>query len=348
MPRYIASLRVLRGLLLAVVCLTPAAGGAAERPRLAVLTDIGGDPDDQQSMIRLMVYANELEIELLVATAAGTRGELKASITRPDLIRRIVDAYAEVLPNLQRHDAGWPAPESLRARVISGNHLRGREHVGAGHDTAASRALIERIDAGTPERPLNISVWGGQTDLAQALWRVKHDRGTAGFAAFARRFRVYDIADQDGIADWMRGEFPGMFYILAMAPAGRDRREGVFRGMYLTGDESLTSLAWIDEHVRRRGPLGALYPVKTWTAPNPHGVMKEGDTPSWFFFLTSGGNDPRDPSKPGWGGQFVRQSDGWFRDRPAEGQADPRHSVSRWRPDFQRDFATRMAWCVPE
>ena len=56
---------------------------------------------------------------------------------------------------------------------------------------------------------MNITIWGGQTDLAQALWRVKHDRGTAGFAAFARKLRVYDIGDQDGIADWMRGEFPG-------------------------------------------------------------------------------------------------------------------------------------------
>ena len=33
---------------------------AAERPRLCVLTDIGGDPDDTQSMVRLMVYANEI------------------------------------------------------------------------------------------------------------------------------------------------------------------------------------------------------------------------------------------------------------------------------------------------
>ncbi|MCU0870890.1 MAG: DUF1593 domain-containing protein [Pirellulaceae bacterium] len=45
---------------------------AAERPRLAVLTDIGGDPDDQQSLVRLMVYANEFEIEALVASASGT------------------------------------------------------------------------------------------------------------------------------------------------------------------------------------------------------------------------------------------------------------------------------------
>ena len=27
---------------------------------------------------------------------------------------------------------------------------------------------------------------------------------------------------------------------------------------------------------------------------------------------------------------------------------DPRETVSRWRPDFQRDFARRMAWCVAE
>ena len=49
-------------LLLALFVFT-ATLGAAERPRLCVLTDIGGDPDDQQSMIRLMVYANEFEIE---------------------------------------------------------------------------------------------------------------------------------------------------------------------------------------------------------------------------------------------------------------------------------------------
>jgi hypothetical protein len=75
--------------------------------------------------------------------------------------------------------------------------------------------------------------------------------------------------------------------------------------------------------------------------------MKEGDTPSWFFFLPLGGNDPADPAKPGWGGQFVRERDGWFRDPPAGAGMDPRESVSRWRPDFQRDFATRMRWCVP-
>ncbi|MEQ2007158.1 MAG: DUF1593 domain-containing protein [Limisphaerales bacterium] len=320
---------------------------AAERPRLAVLSDIGGDPDDQQSLIRLMVYANEFELELLVATAAGTRGELKEAVTRPDLIRQIVDAYGQVLPNLQRHMTGWPDADALRQRVKSGNPQRGREHIGADKDTEGSRAIVERVDAGTPARPLNIAIWGGQTDFAQALWRVKNDRGGAGLAAFAQRLRVYDINDQDGIADWLRGEFRGLFYILASAPRSRDKREGTYRGMYLTGDQSLTSRAWIDEHVRSKGPLGAMYPVKTWTAPNPHSCLKEGDTPSWFFFLPLGGNNPNDPAQPGWGGQFAKQPDGWYRDLPVKEGFDPRSAVSRWRPDFQRDFARRMTWCLP-
>ena len=325
---------------------TTAVAGAASslRPRLAVLTDIGGDPDDQQSLVRLMVYANAFEIEALIATASGTRGELQEAVTRPELIREAVDAYAQVRANLVRHADGWPTGAQLHAAIRSGNPRRERAHIGDGHDTEGSRLLIERVDAGTPDHPLNISIWGGQTDVAQALWRVRRDRGEVGYRAFVARLRVYEVNDQDGLADWMRAEFPGLRYILSTRPPGEDRRLGTYRGMYLTGDESLTSRAWVETHVRSTGPLGALYPVKTWTAPNPHGCLKEGDTPSWFFFLPAGGNDPDDPSRPGWGGEYRRDADGWWVDLPSTERFDPRTTVSRWRPAFQADFARRMAW----
>jgi hypothetical protein len=319
---------------------------AAERPRLAILTDIGGDPDDQQSMVRLLVYANEFEIEALLASASGTPGELKDSITRPDLILEIINAYEKVLPDLKKYASGWPEADALRGRVKSGNPYRGRKYIGAGHDTEASRELARLVDLGSPQRPLNVAIWGGQTDLAQALWSAKHDRSAEAYDAFVRRIRIYDIADQDGLADWIFEEFPGLHYILAKAPAGRDKREGTFRGMYLTGDEMLTSRAWVEKHVRSQGPLGALYPTRTWTAPNKHGCLKEGDTPSWFFFLPLGGNDPDDPSRPGWGGRFEKGPDGRYRDLPAVDGFDPRTTVSRWRPVFQADFARRMKWCV--
>ncbi len=321
---------------------------AADRPRLLVLTDIGGDPDDTQSLIRLMVYANEFEIEGLVASAAGTPGELKVAITKPELIREIVTAYGQVRPQLAKHAKGWPATVDLLRTIKTGNPQRGLAAIGERFDTEGSRWIIARVDAGSVERPLHITIWGGQTDLAQALWRVRQDRGAAGFAAFVQRLRVYDIGDQDKIADWMHGEFPGMYYVLARPPAGADRRKATYRGMYLGGDESLTSRAWIEQNIRSKGPLGELYPTKTWTAPNPHACLKEGDTPSWFFFLPRGGNDPRDPAKPGWGGQYRKSDDGWYRDLAATDTFDPRETVSRWRPAFQADFAQRMAWCVAE
>lgn len=330
----------------ALLAAAPRTAQMEQRPRLAILTDIGGDPDDQQSLVRLLMYANEFRLEALLASASGTPGELQRSITRPELIRETIHAYGQVRDNLLKHAKGWPTAQQLQSAVKSGNPQRGRKQIGAGHDTEGSRFLVEQIDAGSQQDPLNISIWGGQTDLAQALWRVKQDRGAPGWREFAAKLRVFDISDQDGIADWLRDEFRGLHYILAKAPPGRDKREGAYRGMYLTGDESLTSRDWVERNVVSSGPLGALYPLKTWTAPNRHACLKEGDTPSWFFFLPGGGNDPRDPTKPGWGGQYQRQADGWYRDLPAREGFDPRETVSRWRPDFQRDFARRLRWCA--
>jgi hypothetical protein len=308
-----------------------------------VTTDIGGDPDDQQSLIRLMVYANAFRLEGFVASAAGVPGELAVPIVRPDLVHAILDGYAKVLPLLEQHESGWPPAEDLRARVHPGNPQRGLSAIGSEHDTAGSNWIIARVDAATPEDPLNLSIWGGQTDFAQALWRVRENRGPRGLADFTRRLRVYDVMDQDGIADWIHDEFPGLFYILSRAAPGEDKRLATFRGMYLTGDETLTSAAWVQEHVLSASPLGALYPIRTWTAPNPHRCIKEGDTPSWFFFLPAGGNSPDDPTQPGWGGRFVLREDGRYSDPPPT-DGDPRLNVSRWRPAFQADFARRMAW----
>jgi hypothetical protein len=77
---------------------------------------------------------------------------------------------------------------------------------------------------------------GRQTDLAQALWRVRHDRGVSGLARFVQRFRAYDIGDQDGIARWTR--VPGMFYILSRPPGIGVRH---LSRHVSGGDESLTS-----------------------------------------------------------------------------------------------------------
>ena len=137
----------------------------SDRPRLLVLTDIGGDPDDQQSLIRLLLYANEFELEGLIASASGTPGELKDKVTKPELIREIVEAYGKVRPNLIRHAPGYPIAEQLLAQVKVGNRNRGREAVGEGQDTEGSGWIIAAADR-PASGPLHISIWGGQTDLA--------------------------------------------------------------------------------------------------------------------------------------------------------------------------------------
>ena len=335
-------------LLLAILLGVTPLSLAVEKPRLIVLTDIGGDPDDQQSMIRLMHYANEFEIEGLIASAAGTPGELKKEIVRPELIREIVEAYSKVQPNLRLHDPAFPEAKTLLARIKSGNSKRGVKTLGEEHDTEGSRWIIAAVDRDDP-RPVNVCVWGGSTDLAQALWRVRKDRAPEQLKAFLAKLRVYDISHQDDTGPWINENFPDLFYVLSKAPEGKDKRTGGYRGMYLGGDESLTSRKWVDANVRiGRGPLGALYPTRTWTAPNPNATLKEGDTPSWFYFLPTGLGDPAHPEWGSWGGRFRHEKGGLYRDAAdTVGKVtDARTTVSRWRHAFQNDFAARTQWCV--
>jgi Protein of unknown function (DUF1593) len=321
---------------------------AYAKPRLLVLTDIGGDPDDQQSMIRLMTYANEFEIEGLIASATNTSAERKQSGIRPDLIREIVESYGKVRPNLLLHRPDYPPAGQLLDRIKSGNPRRGLKNLGAGYDTEGSRWITTIVDRDDP-RPLNITIWGGSTDLAQALWRARNDRNAEELKHFVGKLRVHAIGHQDTTGPWIVEQFPDLFYILSKAADKHDMREGAYRGMYLGGDESLTARAWVDARVRKdHGPLGALYPTKTWTAPNPHGCLKEGDTPSWLYFLSTGLSDPAHPDWGGWGGRFRSAGHGLFRDAADTigTVTDARATIWRWRPAFQADFAARMAWCV--
>ena len=336
---------------LAIACVVvfgaqPAA--SAEKPRLVVLTDIGGDPDDQQSMIRLMLYSNEFDIEGLIASSAGTTGELKDEVVKPELIRQIVEAYGKVRENLVLHEPAFPTKQKLMDRVKSGNPHRGVRSLGNEHDTEGSRWIIEAADRADP-RPLNIAIWGGSTELAQALWRVRHDHGDVGLARFIAKLRVHAINHQDDTGPWIIENFPDLFYVLGRQPEGHDKRESAYRGMYLGGDESLTSREWVDSHVRLgHGPLGAMYPTQTWTEPNPHGTLKEGDTPSWFYFLPNGLSDPSHPEWGGWGGRFRYERGGLYRDATdtVGTVTDARATVWRWRSAFQADFQARMDWCV--
>ena len=70
--------------ILVLIFALASAAGAQEKSRVFVLTDISNEPDDEESLVRFLVYANEFDVEGLVAT---TSTWLKTK-TREDLIRR--------------------------------------------------------------------------------------------------------------------------------------------------------------------------------------------------------------------------------------------------------------------
>jgi hypothetical protein len=314
------------------------------RRRVLVLTDMGNEPDDSQSMVRFLLYTNEFDVEGLVATSST---HLKDR-TNPQMIAERVEAYGEVRDNLLMHADGYPTEEFLRERIKSGRPEFGMKGVGEGKDSEGSDWIIAVVDRDDP-RPVWVTVWGGANTLAQALWKVKHDRSPEEVERFVGKLRVYTISDQDDAGPWLRQNFPGLFYIVS---PGGDYAKATWSGISgekqykFTGpDFSLVSNDWIDEHVQHgHGPLGKLYPDTAY--------IMEGDTPSFLYLIPNGLNAPEHPEWGGWGGRYEKKG-GFYTDTAdtvtgADGKTytTGQATVWRWREAYQNDFAARMDWCV--
>ncbi len=154
----------MRRLAIGILLVWAAAAAVPSKPRVIVLTDITNEPDDEQSMVRFLVYSNEYDVEGLIAT---TSIWLKDRV-RPDRIRRLVETYRKVRDNLQIHAEGYPPAEQLLSVIKAGIPEFGMGGVGEGKSSPGSRHIIEVVDRDDP-RPVWISVWGGANCLAQAL-----------------------------------------------------------------------------------------------------------------------------------------------------------------------------------
>ena len=342
--------------ILGVLSSDVAFGQSDGKPRLIVLTDISslsqgeGEPDDGQSLIRLMLYSNELDLEGLIATSNLRHGQR----TRPDLIKKVVDTYGEVQPNLVLHDKAYPSVDQLSAIIKQGQAVAGpkipvEESVGKTKDTEGSNWIINAVDKKDP-RPIWVAIWGGSADLAQALWKVKATRTPDELKEFVKKLRVHFVYDQDMTGPWIRAEFPELYCIF--------RHHGI-RGMYRGGDSTLVRTPWVETNIRNHGALGNLYvnyqggDIWRRQLGRVNGI-KEGDTPSFLYLLTNGLNSPENPQLGNWGGRFKKdstRSNLWVEaiDSIADYKSDmdPRMAaLYRWRSAWQADFAARLDWCV--
>lgn len=343
-----------------------------QKHRVFILTDIEADPDDTQSLVRLLLYSNVLDIEGLVAT---TSVHQKQRVV-PESILRVLDAYEKVRPNLLLHEDGFPPAIDLRARTFEGQPGYGMEAVGVGKESEGS-ILLERAILKEDPRPLWICVWGGPNTLAQALHSLSDRISTQDLAKLITKLRVYTISDQDDSAHWLRKNFPELFYIVSPGGYGAATWTGIntaIKGI----DNSTISNKWLAENIQQEhGPLGACYPDVAYGM--------EGDTPTFLGLIPNGLNDLEYPSWGGWGGRYelkippVESTDPkgfnggvpvpqetrpiWtntndkFHPRVNRefGQAtgpieqsfdDCWVTIWRWRDEFQNDFAARMDWCT--
>src|SRR5215472_4546409 len=184
-----------------------AADSFSGKPRVVIISDIGNEPDDQMSFVRLLMYSNQLDLEAMVATTSTWQ----KTASHPETMHTIIQTYGQVRENLLLHAQGWPTAEFLDQRVYPGQPAYGMAATGEGKSSQGSSALIRAIERDDP-RPLWICIWGGANTLAQALMDLRADKGTA-TRALISRLRVYSISDQDDAGPWIRHEFPELFYI---------------------------------------------------------------------------------------------------------------------------------------
>jgi len=248
------------------------------RQRVIVSSDIGGtDFDDFQSFVHLLVYADAVDLDGMIASPYGPARNRKENILK------IIDRYAVDYPNLKSYSDRYPTPDALRAITKQGG-TDSADLRGFGERTEGSDWIIRCAHRDDP-RPLWLLVWGGIDDLAQAL----HDD-----PSIKAKLHVYFIGGPNKkwsatAYDYIARHHPDLWIIEANATY-----RGWFAGGNQTGD--LDNAAFVTTHLKGHGALGDYFAS---IAPK----VKMGDTPSLAYLL---GATPENPASDSWGGRFVR------------------------------------------
>jgi hypothetical protein len=279
-------------LFLCLVSTDTALGQSPEnvRPRVLVSTDIGGtDPDDNQSMIHLLMYNDLFDLEGLVSSPSFGQGSKEE-------ILRMIDLYEQDYPQLLAHNGSLRKPSALRELCKQGR--RGLSpYKGYGEPTEGSNWIV-RCARKPSDRPLWVLVWGTTEDLAQAL----HDAPD-----IAEKIRVYYIGGPNkkwgsNSYAYIARNFPNLWII---------ENNSSYRG-FITDNKRLELIETFDgldtrgsryregyyEYaIQGTGAMGAAF--KDWYK----GIVKMGDTPSLLYMMDG---DPEDPTKECPGGSFER------------------------------------------
>jgi len=347
-------------------------GQEIKKSRAIILTDIEADADDSQSLIRLLLYSNVIDIKGIIATTSTHQKEN----VYPESIQNIIRAYGKVHVNLLKHETGFPDANSLAMIVKQGLPVYGMKGVGEGKDSQGSDWIIKVIEE-NDDRPLWICVWGGPNTLAQALYKLRKTKSETEIRKLIARLRVYTISDQDDSGAWIRKNFTDLFYIVSPGGYSGSTWDAILTYYKGINNETISN-SWLAQNIQQNhGPMGSLYPDVAYGM--------EGDTPSYLSLIPNGLNNSEHPDWGGWGGRYefyqpefsALNTKGFTGGVPVDpeprpiwtnasdnyvpyvfneyGRAVRRDTVTfnnnkatlfRWRDDFQNDFAARMDWTI--
>ncbi|MEX0978418.1 MAG: DUF1593 domain-containing protein [Pirellulales bacterium] len=325
----------------AVVCgllVAELAAGQDGGLRVIIETDAGGDPDDEQSLVRFLLYASEWDVAGIIANRPHARDGENKNPKRSglEIVRAQLTAYGRSWPNLVKHDPRFPPPDQLWKRTVAGYD-----------DTSQAVDLITAaVDSDDP-RPVWYSDWGtdagGATNnLRRALDRVLDKRGPEGYANFKRRLR---LASADAFGRHTREVQPPFpLWVDTFRPEiNRKRWYHTFSALTATAGGFDVKRDLRSGH----GPLGALYPLNTTHR------QKEGDTMTFLYLIPTGMNDPDQPGWGSWAGRYGRRDPlpgpayYWANSRDFwHGTTSRENTLARWAVALQHDFAARADWCV--
>ena len=165
--------------MLLLIPLTVWAAKSDLKPRLVVCTDIAPadvEPDDMESMVRLMAYADCFEIEALITSVGWNCDPYPQEWA--EYLQRVIEAYRKDVPNLMKRSGQegfflepefgpqpigyWPTAEYIKGRAFMGSIHGGIKAVGDGNDSPGSWRLIRLADEQDP-RPIYVAAWGLST-----------------------------------------------------------------------------------------------------------------------------------------------------------------------------------------
>ncbi len=315
--------------------------------RVLVCTDLGGDPDDIQSLYRLIHYSDILRFEGIISTPGPN------SVPSADLVAHWVQRV-DVDHLRARGHAALMAEADILATIRQG-HTKPRPPA-PGAATKGSQWIIHRANAPDPHnRPLWVLCWGSLTDVAQAL----HDD-----PGIAEQIRLYaigstntqnDPASRDFVYRFMEQRCPRLWWIEngVMPPRSRD----TFRGVYLGGDQGgeWNNRQFILRNIRGRGTThGGKFTTRCGDAFPVSGgadeILKESDSASLLYLLSpalGGVGNVDDPAQESWGGQFRAPAPDRFPnyhtdlDLPAPAC---QNTIAKWRAAFLANWKGRWQW----